>query len=361
MAQNFFDVEKGYQIDSLRTWTSGTGDPTVDEVVGSIYTEDDGTLWQKRTAGAGVANWRRQATEEFVDARIDGRQWRDSVIVKEDANFANLAAAEAQLNAGAPEFEGVTISDNDRILFTDIVGENKNVFIVNGTPGSGATLVEDTNLADDGDALWVEQGTTHADTLWAFDGTDWVQISGGDQTELAFIRTFIGKAAAGSETPIYSSTNFVTDGDSLETAIGDLDAEAQLNRTDTDANTAKLADARTTAVSNNVTGIVTLDSVNVDTVASVKWFVYAQGNLVGDAPDKRVVEIHATHDGHLVGGGADAANTDENVTSKLKLGSNLGITYTIDLNGTGGSQVMRLRVAASTASDFKSTREVINF
>ena len=133
MAQNFFDVEKGYQIDSLRTWTSGTGDPTIDEVVGSIYTEDDGTLWQKRTAGAGVANWRRQATEEFVDARIDGRQWRDSVIVKEDSNFANLAAAEAQLNGGAPEFEGVTISDQDRILFTDIVGENKNVFIVNGT------------------------------------------------------------------------------------------------------------------------------------------------------------------------------------------------------------------------------------
>ena len=361
MATNFFDVEKGFQIDSLRTFTSGTGDPTVDEPIGSIYLEDDGTLWQKRTAGAGVANWRRQATEEFVDNRIDGRVWRDPVIVKEDGVFANLAAAEAQLNAGPPEFEGVAISDTNRILFTAITGENANVFIVNGTPGSGATLVEDTNLASDGDALWVEQGTTNADRMYAFNGTAWVQFGGGDQTELAFIRAFIGKAAAGSETPNYSSNNFVTDTDSLETAIGDLDAEAQVNRTDTDANTAKLADARTTAVANNVTGVVTLDSVNVDTVASVKWFVNAQGNLVGDAAKKRVVEIHAAHDGHLVGGGADAANTDNNVISKLKLGASLGVTFTVDLSGSGAGQVMRLRVAASTASDFKSTREVINF
>jgi len=361
MAQNKFDVEVGFQIDSGVTWTRGTGDPTADEPVGSLYTDDaTNAAWLKASAGSGTANWRKQASEEFVNGVVDGRVWRDPARVKEDTNFANLAAAEAQLN-GAGTFDGVSVVDTDRILFTDIVGENKNVFIVNGTPGAGATLVEDTNLASDGDALWVQEGSTHADTSWAFNGTAWVQTNAGDQTELAFIRTFIGKAAAGSETPIYSSNNFVTDATSLETAIGDLDAEAQLNRTDTDANTAKLADARTVSVSNNVTGIVTLDSVNVDAVASVKWFVYAQGNLVGDAPKKRVVEMHVTHDGHLVGGGADAANTDENVTSKLKLGASLGITYTIDLNGVGASQVMRLRVTASTASDFKAIREVINF
>jgi hypothetical protein len=360
MAQSFFDVEKGFQIDSLRTFTSGTGDPTVDEPIGSLYLEDDGTLWQKRTAGAGVANWRRQATEDFVNDAIAGRTWRDPARAKDDTVFANLAAAEAQLN-GAGTFDGVTVVDTNRILFTAITGENKNVFIVNGTPGAGATLVEDTNLASDGDALWVQEGSINADTQWFFDGTDWVQTGAGDQTELAFIRAFIGKGAAGSETPIYSSNNFVTDTDSLETAIGDLDAEAGLNRTDTDANTAKLADARTVSTANNVTGVVTLDSVNVDLVASVKWFVYAQGNLVGDAPKKRVVEIHATHDGHLVGGGADAANTDFNTTSKLKLGTPLGTTYDVDLSGAGGSQVMRLRVAASTASDFKAIREVIKF
>lgn len=360
MALNFFDVEKGFQINSLRNFTSGTGDPTVDEPIGSIYLEDDGTFWQKRTSGGGVANWRRMATEEFVNSVVEGRVWRDPAIVKEDANFANLAAAETQLNGGAPEFEGVTISANDRILFTDIVGENKNVFIVNGTPGSGATLVEDTNLASDGDALWVQQGTTHADTSWAFDGTNWVQTNAGDATELGFIRAFIGKAAAGSETPNYPSNFFVTDGNDLETEIGALDTQLNTTQNDLDTAEAEILEARTETSLTNITGITTLDSVVVDDVASVKWFVYAQGNLIGDAPKKRVVEIHATHDGHLVGGGADAADTDHNVTSKLSLGTGLGVTYTIDLDGAGAGQTMRLRVAASTASDFRAVRERVN-
>lgn len=360
MAQNFFDVEKGFQIDSQRTFSSGTGDPTADEPIGSVYLEDDGTFWTKRTAGSGTPNWRRMATEEFVNDAIAGRVWRDPARVKEDTVFASLAAAEAQLN-GAGTFDGVTVVTADRILFTAITGENKNVFIVNGTPGAGATLVEDTNSASDGDALWVQEGSTHADTQWFFDGTDWVQTGAGDQTELAFIRAFIGKAAAGSETPNYSSNNFVTDGDDLETAIGDLDAEAFSNRTDTDANTAKLADARTTAVANNVTGIVTLDTVNVDTVAQVVWYINVQGNLVGDAAKKEGMNVHAAHNGHNVGGGADATDFDNNVISKLKLGASLGAAVTIDLSGVGASQVMRLRVSASTASDFKSTREVINF
>ncbi len=360
MALNFFDVEKGFQIDSGVTWTSGTGDPTVDEPVGSFYTEDDGTLWQKRSSGAGVANWRRQATEEFVNDAIAGRVWRDPAIVKEDGVFASLAAAETQLNAGPPEFEGVAMSANDRILFTAITGQNKNVFIVTGTPGAGATLVEDTNLATDGDAIWIQQGTTNADTQWFFDGTDWIQVGAGDQTELAFIRTFIGKAAAGAETPTYSSTFFVTNGDSLETAIGDLDTQLNTTQTDLDTAEAEILEARTETSLDNITGITTLDSVNVDTVASVKWFVYAQGNGAGAAARKNVVEIHATHDGHIVGGGADAANTDHNVTSKLKLGASLGITYTVDLLGTGGTQTMRLRVTASTASDFRAVREIIN-
>jgi len=360
MTQSRLDTELGYEINSGVSWTTGSGDPTADEVIGSFYTEDDGTLWQKRSAGSGTANWCRQATEEFVNNVIDGRVWRDPVIVKEDGVFANLAAAEAQLNGGAPEFEGVAISDTDRILFTAITGENANVFIVNGTPGSGATLVEDTNLATDGDALWVEQGTTNADRMYAFNGTAWVQFGGGDQTELAFIRAFIGKAAAGSETPNYSSNNFVTDTDSLETAIGDLDAQLFTTQTDLDTAEAEILEARTETSLDNITGITTLDTVLVDAVASVKWFVYAQGNGAGAAARKLVVEIHATHDGHIIGGGADATDTDHNVTSKLKLGASLGITYTVDLDGAGGTQTMRLRVTASTASDFRAIREIIN-
>ena len=137
----------------------------------------------------------------------------------------------------------------------------------------------------------VARRNTHAGTAGAFGGTDWGQSSGGDRTEWAFIRTLIGKAAAGSETPTYSSTNFVTDGDSLETAIGDLDAEAQLNRTDTDSSTAKLADARTTAAANNVTGTVNVPSRSVEPVAA--------GTGVG--ADKAIQQIQVWRCGRYFG------------------------------------------------------------
>lgn len=50
-----------------------------------------------------------------------------------------------------------------------------------------------------------------------------VDVDGLD-TELNYIHTFIGKSGMGNETPTYSSTNTVSNGDSLETAIGKLDA-----------------------------------------------------------------------------------------------------------------------------------------
>jgi hypothetical protein len=57
--------------------------------------------------------------------------------------------------------------------------------------------------------------------------TAWQQLTtgGGSSAEEGFIRTFVGKTAAGAETPTYSSINVVVNGTSLETAIGALDAE----------------------------------------------------------------------------------------------------------------------------------------
>lgn len=46
----------------------------------------------------------------------------------------------------------------------------------------------------------------------------------GLDTELGYTHTFIGKSGMGNEMPTYSSTNTVSNGDSLETAIGKLDA-----------------------------------------------------------------------------------------------------------------------------------------
>ena len=188
-----------------------------------------GRWHRKHTAGAGAANWELEVTQDDLAGAGTGSSWREPALVKEDINFASLAAAETSMNGGT--VDGVTVANGDRILYTDIVGQNQNVFIVTGTPGAGATLVEDTNLATENDAIFIIDGTS-AGQAYIFDGTNWYLFNQSNLDELGYIRTFIGKGAAGSETPSYSSQTQVTNGDSLEVAIGKLDAQVGTNETD---------------------------------------------------------------------------------------------------------------------------------
>jgi hypothetical protein len=247
--------------------------------------------------------------------------------------------------------------------------------------------------------------------------------------EEGFIRAFIGKSAAGNVLPTYSTTNYVSNGDNIETAIGKLDARAktnadnigqeitdrstavgnvqtELNDTQTGAGLnangtytangvanyistatslkaadnlldgqlktvsddvsglvssmstaqALLARARAETSSVAVTSVVTLDSVVVDSMEVAKWIVYCQGNGAGNAGNKSVVEILATHDGHAA---ADATDTDFNVYAKLRMGNINGLNFNVDVTGAGAAQVMRLRISSTMSVDVKAIREVI--
>ena len=155
----------------------------------------------------------------------DGSTVADGTSVWEDQGLI----AELVVNLTPYEIDGVVVANGDRILFDNITGSDKNAYLVTGTPGSGATLVEDhidgvTVQETKGDALYVEEGST-AGRKYTYNGTDWVQQGAAERTELGYIRNFVGKTGEGSETPDYSSTNVVSDGDTLETASGKLDAE----------------------------------------------------------------------------------------------------------------------------------------
>lgn len=114
-------------------------------------------------------------------------------------------AAETAVNTGS--IDGVTVAAGDRILFTGITGENKHVFTVTGTPGSGATLTEITNTLENNDAILVDEGTA-AGCQFHYNQplTDWVKTN-PNLDEQGFIRALVGKTGAGSETPDYTSTN----------------------------------------------------------------------------------------------------------------------------------------------------------
>lgn len=191
--------------------------------IGSVFLRTDvetnnlQMYYKYRTTQNAFGDWETVASSSLVNAAINGVSWRDPVTVIDNTPYAALAA----LPVGGV-VDGVTLSDGDRVLFTDITGSNNNVYIWDSTL---LTWTEDTNLATDGDTVLGQDGTA-AEQQWTFDGTTWVQTGGASNAnELAFIRDFIGKNGTGSETPLYTSATNVTQGVSLEAAIGELDAQ----------------------------------------------------------------------------------------------------------------------------------------
>ncbi|MHA1806201.1 MAG: hypothetical protein ACTSX2_01340 [Candidatus Thorarchaeota archaeon] len=396
MSQDFFDVEKGLQIDSGPVFLVGSGVPgsstdTDNAVVGSHYRDTaNGNTYIKDTAGTGTDKWEQLATQEFVNSSGLGVDWKDSVRVATAVALPSYVQAGAGVGATLTDttagvvltIDGIAVALGDRVLVKDEAGApghaDHGLYEVTQVGIAASVKWELTRTLDaDEDsevtanmAVGVEEGTIGEDTYWAITTNgaivvDTTQIafaqiaSAATEAELGFIRTFIGKSAAGSETPTYSSNNYVTDATSLETAIGALDA--QLGTTQGDLDTAELyaLKGRTESSLTNVTTIQVLDSILVDAASTCKWTVHCEGNLLADAAKKRVVEILGTHDGHINGAGADATDTDYTVYAKLKMGNIVGLTFTVDVSGSGVAQVMNLKITSTTAVDVRAVREFI--
>ena len=93
-----------------------------------------------------------------------------------------------------------------------------------------------------------------------------------------------------------------------------------------------------------VTTETTLDSVGVDSVLACEWEVHIREDA--SPANVKVQKVIAIHDGT---DSADAVNVDDSVFAKLRIGSNFNATVSVDLDGVGPAQTMRLRVASSTA------------
>ncbi len=375
---NYFTAERGFSFDNenvqmiTATGAPGTSGDSQTVGVGSIYMDAaSGDFYKKNTAGAGAANWDRMATLGDIGTGIS---WREPSRVKDDNVFANLAAAETELNdTGTPGNIGGVDSDQfvdgDRILFTAITGEAKNIFIVTGTPGSGATLVEDANTATAGDATFITEGTS-AGFTFVFNGTDWILIGQGALTEVGFIQAFIGKPTDGNVLPQYTSNNHIADNDSLTVALGKIDDVLGAAITVT-GNVISISEDVYDAIRSldawsagvqvkktnlGVTVQVIQDAALVDVAAHIKWTV----NYRDASNNIRSVVYEVTHDG--VDAGADATTTDENAYAIVKIGSAImGLTVAFVLTGVAGAQALELRVTSTTAVDVRSIREIIQF
>ena len=250
MAEQLFSVGLGYEVQDDATGIIQTQYFPVDGLPGDaglnaeqlalsdnapIGSKSVDTLtgfeYRKKTLGAGTTTWTKIADADDIAASGGTESWRDPAIVKEDTLYANLAAAEVALNTGS--LDGVVVNAGDRILLTNTTGSNKNVYIVTGTPGAGATLVEDSNLATHNDALIIDDGTFSGIEYHYNSVSDtWVNSGQNGLDEDGFQNSFMGKSGTGSELPTYTSTNIVANNDNLEVAIGKLDTAVDTNATD---------------------------------------------------------------------------------------------------------------------------------
>jgi hypothetical protein len=218
MAQQFFNVYRGLELDDSVVYLTGAGQPgsstdTSSAQIGSIYTDTAADanglqIWWKHAIGSGTDKWSQGASTAFVAATAAGISWREPVVVS-DVTSTTLPLIDV--------VDGITILAGQRVLFTALT-TNPNVYIWSGT-----AWVEDTNLATPGDAVLIEKGT-RADQQWIFDtNTGWFQFGGSTIAELDYVRAFVGKDTAGSNYPNYVSNNIVVDGQDLRLGISQLD------------------------------------------------------------------------------------------------------------------------------------------
>lgn len=362
MGMSMFQVKKGINLDGLTQVMSGAGAPGAAgdaslAPVGSLYLDaTNGQLYVKKNTGVGTDKWLRSQNSNDMATAMQGISWREPVKVHDSTAYADLAEATTAMNTGT--VDGTAIVANDRILFDNITGANQNVFVVTGTPGSGATLVEDGNALSKGDTLYVNAGTDAGKTF-NYNGTIWVQQGGASSTEISFLQAFVGKSADGNELPDYGTPINVANDDSLEVAIGKLDtiigeqpsglylnpssvaaALASLNATLELERTVAAAqpDAATPTVIDTVAGAV-------DTAAAFAWDVVVQDT--GDNTKAELYRVTTLNNG---------VDVDYNVASILAVGGGVpGIALSVSIDGGN----MTLSVSATGSTLVTATRKGI--
>lgn len=326
----YADWQDGDKVLSVNTTTSGF-----------IYTWDSGGDQWQQTEALG-ANDAVAVRYDFLDnpgSQEDGAAYMMNAAQTEVIKIADFdleTAATIALSAGYTATSG-TISSADSVE-TAIEKLDARADSASGDLSSLESRVTTNEYDIDTNASGIATNVTDIDNLESFTG------SGGDAN------------------PTYVSTNYVSTGNDLETAIGTLDdqmftnasgiAENSTHITNVDTAHDNLAAAvlteSTTSVAGSSTGTA-LDTVTQTGNLGAKWFVIAYDG----AGNRYAAEIYAMHDG--------TTTADLTEYAILNIGTTLDVDFdvsangtdmslTVDNNGTGSVTVKTQRITVQTAS-----------
>jgi len=129
--------------------------------------------------------------------------WKGSVTAASTANVATLS--------GSVAVDGVTLVAGDTVLLKNqSTGSQNGIYLINSTVWTrNENLIAGSNAA--GIAVFVNEGTTNADTIWVCTDNEAAAVVGTDALTFATITSVIG--AAGSNTQVQFNSSGALAGD----------------------------------------------------------------------------------------------------------------------------------------------------
>ncbi len=124
------------------------------------------------------------ATKGYVDAAVNGTDWKQSVRCASTANIATLS--------GLLTIDGITVVAGDRVLVKDqSTGSANGIYVAASGAWTRATDADENAEVTAGLAVMVTEGTTNADTQWRLTTNDAIVVG---TTSLTFAQIGAGSS-----------------------------------------------------------------------------------------------------------------------------------------------------------------------
>lgn len=301
MARDTFNVELGYGIDAENgdllvqqlagaTVPGGDTGPQDDSPIGSTYQRTNGEFYTKIADANATADWElKSAGNNVIMAGYTPANGTVTVGDTYDEAFEKLDGNQQDIQTASGLAQGA---------------------VDNGT-FTGTTITDNVTTK----VALQELETAYEETDANVD--DLITLSG----------------VAENATDLGSFTgNVITDNSTVKVALQELETFAEN------------ISGGSAIVESGVTTLQDIDTVLVDDVHAVEWeiVVWEEATPV----NKRFFKLTAMHDGTAV---ADATDVDHTKHTRLRHGGNFNRVFTVDVNGVGAAQTMRLRASSSTA------------
>ena len=383
MSRSEFAVEVGLKITGensqtgpsiLQGFSAPGGDSNSQDSaeIGSAYLRSNGTFYIKKFSTNAAADWLAVTDSSLLKLRNNSVRAATGDSAPTTGSVIDLTSSPFGDDA-APKLTAADFSVDDEILFG--VGGSPKLMRVSVVSSPNITVVDVNDTLAEGDLIFIK--TYLPDSPDDQESQAIVSFVGGEIKKVADVNWNFADGI-NLQASITDRNGPVSGSDTLQVAVEKLEGDAKdlstlsgvgrgsvnlgtfTGRTIADNRTNKQAlqdlesalEARSQIT--GVTTITTLDSVLVDDVKMSKWMIHAFEEA--SPANTQSMEVVGLHNGTA---SADASGTpDQSVAFKLKQGSNFNLSITIDLNGTGAAQVMRVRAASTSAGVTVTARRI---